>query len=226
MARSGIAMECPPEYNQYLGDILGTNVHGQPLFRIVWGQTETEEIALASGGVGERLIGKNSPSWIVQEWKPPEHYWTPELYYTFMVDEATGTPLLGAYPEMGRYETLLKFEKKVFADGKLTIETVDLDWNFMDTLVPLLWEALETTYWESKAAQEEIERQINTAIVAEIAAKLLDGLPERYGPTSYRNQSVRTPLIERRMAEIERQWKRMGVHKRLPPRRGLHQEAV
>lgn len=211
-------------FQEHLAKQLGLNIYGEPLFRIIWGQTETELVCGTWGTLEERLIGKRVPCWMVQKWNPPELYGTPEIYYTLMLDSSSGIPLLGPYPERGRYETVLKFDNKDFdkKTGELSIRTIPMDWAFMDWIVPILQKSLEVTYWECKRAQEAIEIEENTAAVAEIADRLMDSNPSFYGPTSYAGHM--SSHLDKKAEIIEKEWKRLGLDKRPKPARGFFQK--
>jgi hypothetical protein len=226
-ARVQERLHCPAEFQDYLTHIFGVNHFGGPMFRIVWGQTETFQMAAADGsGYVEKLIGNGKPVWLLQRWMPPEAFGTTELYYRFTADPETGLALLGEYPDFGRYETMITFESKHYdpATNQLVIETIPLDWEIIERAIPLLMQSQELTYWQIRAALEEQERLEEQAIVAEIADRLSDSLPNFYGPVSYAGQANRTALIDRKKEQIERDWRKRGKALRQEPARGFFQK--
>jgi hypothetical protein len=217
-------LHCPEEFTSLLGEIFGVNPFGEPNFRIVWGQTETFDAA-DGDGYQQRLIGLNQPCWILQRWLPPECYDTPDIYYRVTADPESGLPMLGEYPEFGRYETITPFMLKRYnpETKSLEIKTLPLDWEIIERAIPILFASEQMTEAERLAAQNQREEEENAAIVTEIAERLADSLPTFYGPTSFADQRNRTALIDRKKAEIERAWKQLGIHKRRNPKRGFYQ---
>jgi len=215
-------LTCPAEFQQHLTDIFGVNCFGDAIFRIVWAQTESVKVATPRG-MEDRLVGHNQPCWLLQRWMAPELYGTPELYYWLNSDPATGLPINGEYPELGRYETIITFlHRSIDSGGALVIETIPLDWEVIERAIPVLLASNEMTYWQQKAAIESQEAWENAQLVQQIADRLHDDLPTFYGPVSYAGQGNRTALIDRKKAEIESKWKQMGG-KRYRPQRGFFQ---
>jgi hypothetical protein len=116
----------------------GTNVYGEPIYRIVWGESRLELI----GGLWEdrngeqeerRIINDRGESrdinlvrevaeyrwipkygiqrWILEKWLPPEHYGDIALW-EMTRDEKTGLLPLGPFPQRGEYEHSFTFEYK------------------------------------------------------------------------------------------------------------------
>ena len=223
MRRLAERLECPEGVTRFLTDVFGVNRFGEPLFRIIWGQTETMQVA-GRWGYEDKLIGHNQPCWILQRWMPPELYGTPEMYYTLTADPGTGLAMLGEYPEQGRYETIVMLQEKRYdsSTGQLIIETIPLNEEIVERLMYVCIAAQEMTAWERKAAQDAQEAYDNTQAVAKISDRLFDSLPSFYGPTSYANMRNRTSLIDRKASEIEQQWKQMNLRRQ--PVRGMFQK--
>src|ERR1019366_3477927 len=76
------ARECPREYSDFLVRIGGLNVHGQPQFRLVWGQSSTKNIwgQMDGGSCGKHEVLRygGGASWAPGEWKPPANFGPPE----------------------------------------------------------------------------------------------------------------------------------------------------
>lgn len=214
-------IECPPDFQQYLTDIFGVNRFGDPLFRFVWGQTETEHWLSPRGTYEDKLVGHNQPCWIPQMWEGPEVFGTPDFFYMVNRDEETGMPLM-EYPELGRYKELVTFLFRNY-DAKtqeLRIETIELDWPIIDRAMPLMIQALDLSEAQKELAREQQEAWENMKLVEEIADRMSDDLPAFYGPVSYAGQQNRTALIDRKKEEIERKWRELGGHR---PQRGFFQ---
>jgi hypothetical protein len=131
------------EYNKEVPDWVdselrkfGTNIYGEPIYRIVWGESRLELI----GGLWEDRNGEQEarliindrgesrdinlvrevaeyrripkygiPRWILEKWLPPEHYGDP-LVWEMTRDEKTGLLPLGPFPQRGEYEHSFTFE--------------------------------------------------------------------------------------------------------------------
>lgn len=221
MQRTSDRIECPPEFQQHITDIFGVNRFGDPLFRFIWGQTETEIMLTPFGTYEERLLGHNQPCWILQQWEPPEAYGTPELFYYLQTDLDMGLPVM-MYPEFGRYKDFMSFLFKEYKNGKLDISTIDLDWVLIDRALPLMIQSLEMSDALKRARQEEYEAIEEQAEVNKIADRLADSLPSFYGPTSYAIQRARQGHLDRKKEQIERQWRTMNLRKK--PMRGFFQK--
>jgi hypothetical protein len=162
--------ECPPEFQERLTRAVGTNQYGEPLFKIVWGQTQT----YTAGGVwphdhffGYRQLmlsnsspsGRGQPCWMILEWHPPEDYNTDAVYYYENRDDATGLQTLGEYPYRGRYEVAFKLVSQEFHDGKMRIVNYHLDGMVLDLLIPAIVEAQRMTMRQRLRAIREMEER-------------------------------------------------------------------
>ena len=217
------ALECPAEIQAYITAIFGVNHFGGPNFRIIWGQTETMDVLSSDGrSYVRKYIGHGEPCWIIQRWRPPELFGTPESYYQATADPETGLALLGEFPEFGMYETVTPLKHVEYnADTKeLEIKTIPMDWEVIERAIPLLEAAENMTEAEKQAALDERERRENAETVAYIADRLYDELPTFYGPTSHAAISNRTALITRKMDELDKIWRRLGIRR---PSRGFYQ---
>jgi hypothetical protein len=219
------AIECPAEFQDYLKDIFGVNHFGDALVRIIWGQTETWICLSAAGGYEERYIGHGQPCWIIQRWRAPEIFGTPEAYFQLMGDPETGCGLIGEYPQFGMYETVTPLMHREYntRTQELEIRTVPLDWELIEKAIPLLEQAEAMSEAERQEALAAAERAENARIVQQIADRLYDELPSFYGPTSHAQIASRTALITRKMVEVEKKWKQMGPRRRRQPMRGMFQ---
>ena len=98
----------PEQYQEHCKRIGGLNRFGGANFRLVWGQSETEFVwgTDANGGrKGQHVVLKHQgiPAWFMENWKPPECFGTPELWYAMSWDQETNTHTLGEFPWRGLY---------------------------------------------------------------------------------------------------------------------------
>lgn len=217
-------LECPAEFQRVLTDLFGVNHYGDPLFKIAWGQTETYDYATAHG-YSQKLVGHNQPGWMMMRWRPPEIYGTPELYYQATADPATGLAMLGEYPQFGRYECLVILTHRTFdpVTHEVFVSTLPLDWDLIDKVIPALEAAERMTAAEVEEAYKAIETAEHNAKVNEIEARMRSALPTFYGPTSHAQRRNKNSLIQQKKDQIEREWKRRGLDKRVTPARGFYQ---
>jgi hypothetical protein len=219
----------PVEINAALGGMFGYNDFGGPMFRMVWGQTETMRVRGLDGRYTDMLVGHNKPAWLLQRWCSPEMFWTPELYYAMSSDE-NGLSLTGEYPQFGRYDTLVTFLEQKIVDGELVIETIPLSYQILESLMPVLVSAAEMTSAERAACEDEMEAYENAQKVAMIAERMEEALPAFYNPVSFSGQSNRSGstmarMIAEKRQRIEAEWKKRRIFERRPTgQQGFFQE--
>jgi len=213
---------CPPEFQEQIDALFGSNRFGGSMFRLAWGQTEVIQVA-GLRSYEDRLMCHNVPCWNILRWRSPEAFGTPEVYYLINQDTESGLCALGEYPWEGRYEILQPLVNREVRDGRMIVDAFPLDARIMDVIIPLMVEAQKATYWEARAAQQAMEAAEEKATVNRIADRLMNDLPSFYGPVSYSQQGCRTALIDRKMAEISKVWSRYSKSQieRLP--RGFYQ---
>ena len=119
--------QCPAEFQDRLTRIFGVNRHGEPNFRIVWGQSEF----LRMGNIWRDRFGNERrayrdiyqchgmPCWVIVRWKQPAHYGSPETYYQNTWDDFSKMHFLGEYPWRGRYEIVQPLMRQEMTEGKL-----------------------------------------------------------------------------------------------------------
>lgn len=205
-------LECPEEFQQLLTDIFGVNVYGEPIFRIVWGQTQTIRVSIPSesGGYEDQTVGGNLAAWLLQRWMGPEKWGMPGLFNRTNVDPANGQPLF-PYPEFGQYEIMHN------------LGAGDLDYGIINSAIPLLQEVLYMSDAQLQAAKDREKELKEKAQVEDITDRLLDSMPTRYGPTSYGRGGCKTSILDKKMHEIQQVWNRMDVNKLRNPVKGMQQ---
>lgn len=208
-------LECPPEFQQRLTDIFGVNVFGGPIYRLIWGQSNTFRVSNPYGGYEDQLEGSGQPAWLIQRWTPPEKWGTPEVFEIVNQDPCNAQPLF-EYPEFGRYETIFVLNAKELRNGILRVEHFPLDYSIIDEIVPFLDQTLQISVCEQQAIADRAKTKKAQGETDQITDRLMDALPTRYGPTSYSRQGCRTSLLDKKMAEIQQVWNQQAK-KRLRP---------
>ena len=126
--------QCPAEFQDRLTRMFGTNRHGEPNFRIVWGQSEF----LRMGNIWRDRFGNERrayrdiyqchgmPCWVIMRWKQPAHYGSPETYYQNTWDDFSKMHFLGEYPWRGRYEIVQPLMRQEMTPGRRVREWVPM----------------------------------------------------------------------------------------------------
>ncbi len=94
----------PPSWAATLLRRFGTNIYGQPNWRVIW----SEDRVRFECGAPRRTYGDGRNRWMVERWCGPETYGTREAWEAMR--EPDGTPSLGPYPAEGDYEWTFTFE--------------------------------------------------------------------------------------------------------------------
>jgi hypothetical protein len=106
---------CPEWFQNALTRIGGTNQYGEPIFKLIW--SETERIVIGgrwaeTGFEGYKQVPAvpGEPCWALMVWEPPEVAGgSIESWERDFRDEETGLLQCGGYPKYGRYRVLQKF---------------------------------------------------------------------------------------------------------------------
>lgn len=164
----------PPEYQAYINAIGGLNRFGEPNFRLVWGQTETQIVygQMEGGRRGQHIVLQfgGIPAWHLMEWKPPETFGTAFQWYMLTWDPTEDKHTLGDYPWRGLYIpcSFNLYVKKLHGGGtrydekgnvvelptRLEIDAMPLNYYILDLLIPNVRKALEMTFLQKKMAIE------------------------------------------------------------------------
>jgi hypothetical protein len=204
----------PKEYADRLTRVGGLNRYGRPNFLLVWGQSWT----VRRGGIwnhddgtyfrGYRdVVEDGRPCWVLKEWKAPEIYGSPALWFMENRDAASGLQILGDFPWHGNYETVQPFVWKGLVNGRLVVEAMPLNSMIIDMVVPIIMKCKDATMTQKKLAFEEMEARKNRDEVRAIEARKHDAKMAFGGnAVSFTRQGCRTPLINQKMAAIEKNW--------------------
>lgn len=211
---------CPEEFQARIDEHFGLNRFGEPLYKLVWAQSETT-LRLGVDGYEEQLLCANRPCWSILKWLPPERFGTPDLFYFMFRDEETGKCLLGQYPHHGAYVEVQPLFHKESRNGTLHVQSFPLSHKIIDLMIPLLHKHRVVTKREIEAARKAAEVHRNTELCSLIADKMADAMPSYLNPVSFAGQGNKTSAIDRKLEEMERFWKHKGPL--VNPQRGFQQ---
>ena len=230
---------CPDEFQRRITRAFGINRYGDPIFKIVWGQSQflrmgntwRDTQGVERIGYRDRYQCHGMPCWVIMRWHSPLEYGSPRSYYlsTWMsaasqIDPQTGveseTPrgffVAGEYPWKGRYEIVQPLISKEFVGRKMIVTHFPLTHYLIDTLIPMM-EAFQRLSIEqqaaARAAAKAAEEKEQTERIADI---LEENMPRFWGPVSYGAQGIRTSLLDRKMAQIQQVWDRLSRGGRRP----------
>lgn len=215
---------CPPEFQDRLTRVFGTNRFHKPNYRFVWGQSNLirlgnvwrDPFGNERRGYRDAYQSNCMPCWIIQRCKLPEEYGTPELYYLQNWDEHTRMYTCGEYPWTGRYESVMPLYQHEFVNGKMVIDHFELTHILIDTIMPIIVKVQALSIEQQEAAYLAIKAAEEAKKSEEVAEKMMESLPTYYGPVSFRGQGCRTSLLDRKMEAIQKQWNRLSRQGRRP----------
>jgi len=219
---------CPPEFQDAFTRAGGTNPYGEPIFKIVWAQYETQRTGgywARDGYLGYRdfLIGGNEPCWMLMMWKPAAAFGSPERWYWHHRDEATELQELGEYPYSGQYVVLQKFIHREMVNGEMIVERLELSGFLVDVVLPAVqfWQRLTE---EEKVAALRLEMELEEEkVLDEMMDAKADCAPAFRGATaSFTNQGCRNSVVARKVDVMERGMRQaMALAAKMP--RGMMQ---
>jgi hypothetical protein len=153
---------CPTNFTERLTRAGGLNKYGQPVFKLVWGESESMRVGgyfVRDGFIGYRdmpSVGREA-CWVIMIWEPAEMYGTADRWYRDYRDEVTGLAELGQYPYQGRYRVLQKLIHREFVNGEVKITRLEPSSFILDIMLPLImrWQRL-TNEAKVKAIEQEM----------------------------------------------------------------------
>jgi hypothetical protein len=92
-----------PEWVPELLQRFGTNLLGEPNYRIVWSEDRLEW----RDGMWSRKYGDGLDRWVLEQWVGPSFYGNPAEWEAVKTED--GTSVLGPFPYRGDYEHSLTF---------------------------------------------------------------------------------------------------------------------
>ncbi len=206
---------CPPEFQARVTRMFGINQFGEPNYKFAWNQSTfhirgtlwRDQFGNERLAYRKRYMGDGTPCWMLMRWKPAAFYGTPEYFYDQTRDPETGLCHMGEYPWRGRYEILYQLRTTEMVKGKLEVSNFPLSHILIDAILPLLQQAQMMTQIERDAAKELARKHEQDQLTEEIAERMADSMPKWFGPVSFSGQGCRTPVLNKMMDKIERQWK-------------------
>lgn len=160
---------CPAWFQDRLAQVGGMNPHGEPRFKLVWGESET----MRDGGyfVKDGFQGyRDVPSiggeacWVLMMWEPASTFGGTYRWYKDHTDEYSGLVTLGQYPFKGRYRVVKKLIHREFIGGQLVTVRMEPTHFILDVMVPLVigWNKLSNanrlSIIKDEMAREEAEQ--------------------------------------------------------------------
>lgn len=107
--------EVPRDLQAKITKAGGSNLYGEPNFRIVFGASRTEILGGDWPGIGVcyKRVPRYGPRWVLEIWVPPLRYGSPEEWEELTVKQYGGVRIatMGAFPSRGDYEHLVTLEQ-------------------------------------------------------------------------------------------------------------------
>jgi len=183
---------CPPEYQSRISELGGLNKFGEPNWRVVWGQTQTERVGgLWEYGDGTKVAEMRdvlrydgAAVWALERWFPPENYGTEWQWYRENADPKSGLPLLGGYPDQGEYEPCIRIH------GELNDYVID-------SFIQLILKTHETTAKQRQIAVRDYRLKIEQEDHDRKVEMYIEKVPAYTGPVSYAGQRIKTARVDR-----------------------------
>lgn len=156
--------ECPQPFKDFLVRIGGLNPHGEPNFRLTWGQSSTKNIwgQMEGGFRGKHTVLRYGgvAAWHLEEWKPPSYFGTPEDWYTKSWDAETELHTQGDYPFRGDYICQVQLYTRRFEKDKMIVDALPLNYEVLELMIPAIFESRSITYSQVKEFNhKEIQKQ-------------------------------------------------------------------
>lgn len=197
----------------------GRNPHGDPKFKLVWGQSETMRDGgyfLKDGYEGYRDVPAlgGEACWAIMMWEPASMMGTPYRWYKDHTDESTGLVTLGQFPHHGRYRCIKKLIHREIVGGELVTVRMEPTHFILDVMVPLI------VGWNKLANDQKLR------IIAD-ERELEEKEADRIMDDSWHDKRVRrdSPVVQKRLEVMERTMAQaMAIASRT--QRGMAQKGV
>jgi hypothetical protein len=211
---------CPADMQDRLTRTFGTNIYGQPNFKIAWGASEfirmgniwRDRQGTERRGYRERYLAHGMSCWCILRWKSPATFGPPAVFYDNNYVAHTGLMATGEYPYEGRYEVLQALNYKEFVNGEMVVHNMPLTHLLIDMIIPMLLKAENLTRLEvimAEQADARRKKQEHQQEIDDITSMMLDTLPY-YGPISYTGQGIRSSFISKKVEQVQRMWNRLA----------------
>ena len=151
---------CPDWFQDRLTRVGGRNPHGDPIFKLVWGQHETMSDGgyfLRDGYEGYRDVLRfgGEKCWVILMWVPAALMGSRWRWEHDHRDEATGLLTLGEYPKHGYYRIVHKLVHREIVAGNLVTYRMEPTHFILDLMIPLIIRWNKLTNEERLAVIEE-----------------------------------------------------------------------
>jgi len=207
----------PAEFQRRLTELGGLNRYDEPRFRIWWSSYGYGDGSYRSGGswsVNEAyregyrdlLRGSGEPCWTLGMWHDAIEYGCPESYFLANYDEASGLQTLGEYPHSGRVEVMFNLRWHERVGNKMEFHTIPLTNHLIDLVLPIIMKAKEISAAKRIEAYKESMRRDEEDQERQIEKRLRDNALPFTGAVSYGRQGIRSTAIDKKMAELQRDW--------------------
>ena len=189
---------CPEWFNERIKQVGGCNQYGQPIFKLVWAESETMRDGgyfMRDGYQGYRdvLAIGGEKCWAIMMWEPTSAHGTPYRWYKDHTDESTGLVTLGQYPYQGRYRVIKKLVHRELVNGEWFTYRLEPTTFILEVMIPLLTEWNKLTLEKKNQVVEEqleAEQRERDRILDDCASSI-----------HIRRNS---PMVEKRMAIMEK----------------------
>ncbi len=178
------------------------NPHGEPRFKLVWGQSETMRDGgyfTKDGYEGYRDVPAlgGDACWALMMWEPASTFGGPYRWYKDNTDEVTGLVCLGQYPFRGRYRLVKKLIHREFVAGQLVTVRMEPTHFILDVMVPLV------IGWNNRSRHRRFNRRLEI-VNEELAQEEAEA--DRIMADSLHDKRIRrdSPMVQKRVELMER----------------------
>jgi len=209
--------QCPPEFQDRLTRLFGRNKYGDPLYKIVWGQSEfhrmgnvwRDKAGNERKGYRLRYLCHGQPCWNILRWEPPKKWLSPAAFYQNTFDDLSGLYIMGEYPWRGRYVVVTPLMRKEMVGNRLVIHYFPLTGILVDKVIANLRNDATLSAEQRKALNDAAKALEHKKEVESIAEMMAHNMPAYWGAVSFTGQGMHTSLLNRKMEAIQKQWNRI-----------------
>ncbi len=197
--------EPPQEFQDRLTEAGGTNHYGEPLFKLVWSETETIRVGGYFGkdaftGYRDMLMLQGEQCWAILVWEPAEMHGTPWRWYNEYVDEVSGLCDLGEFPYHGKYRLWQKLIHRDMVNGQLVTYRMEPNSFIIDVMLPMIKGWMRLTD-EAKVAAMKQEHDLKEKEYLQMAKDSRDSHRVRRGSALVQKK---VEFLEKHMREAMR----------------------
>jgi hypothetical protein len=188
----------PHWFQDRLTRIGGRNPHGDPRFKLVWGESESMRDGgyfMKDGYEGYRdvpALGLEK-AWVLMMWEPAAKCGSPWRWYKDHMQTESGLVTLGQYPHHGRYRVIRKLIHREFINGELHVWRMEPTHFILDVMLPMI------KNWNQMANEQRLAIIEEERIADEAKA---DRILEDSRKSHKINRN--SPLVQKRLELMER----------------------